>query len=83
MSWFEKLLPKVSTAKKKGVPEGIWSQCESCQAILYRAELENNLDVCVKCNHHMRISWSEALRFIFRSRKPCRIRSINCSLKIG
>lgn len=56
MSWFEKLLPKVSTAKKKGVPEGIWNQCESCQAILYRAELERNLDVCVKCDHHMRIS---------------------------
>ncbi len=55
MSWFEKLLPKVSTAKKKGVPEGVWSKCESCQATLYRAELENNYEVCVKCNYHMRI----------------------------
>jgi len=56
MSWFEKLLPKVSTAKKKGVPEGVWSKCDRCQATLYRAELEDNLHVCVKCSHHLRLS---------------------------
>lgn len=61
MSWFEKLLPKVSTAKKKGVPEGVWSQCDCCQATLYRAELENNLEVCVKCNHHLRLSGRKRL----------------------
>lgn len=55
MSWFEKLLPKVSTSKKKGVPEGVWSKCDHCQATLYRAELDNNLQVCVKCNHHLRL----------------------------
>ncbi len=56
MSWFKKLLPKISTSEKKGVPEGIWSKCPACQAILYRAELERNLDVCTKCEHHLRIS---------------------------
>lgn len=56
MSWFQKLLPKVSTAKKKGVPEGIWSQCVACLATLYRAELESNFQVCIKCNYHMRLS---------------------------
>lgn len=61
MSWFGKLLPKVSTAKKKGVPEGVWSQCDRCQATLYRAELENNFQVCVKCNHHLRLSGRKRL----------------------
>lgn len=61
MSWFQKLLPKVSTAKKKGVPEGIWSQCDACLATLYRAELESNLQVCIKCNHHIRLSGRKRL----------------------
>ena len=61
MSWFQKLLPKVSTAKKKGVPEGIWSQCDACLATLYRAELESNIQVCIKCNHHIRLSGRKRL----------------------
>lgn len=56
MSWFKKLLPKISTEKKKGVPEGVWSKCPSCTAVLYQAELERNMDVCPKCNYHMRIN---------------------------
>ena len=56
MSWFKKLLPKIQTFEKKGVPEGIWSKCPSCLAILYRIELERNLDVCPKCSHHLRIA---------------------------
>ena len=56
MSWFKKLLPKVSTAQKKGVPEGVWSKCLSCTAILYHAELARNLHVCPKCDYHFRIS---------------------------
>src|SRR3990167_3794860 len=55
MSWFKKLLPKISTPEKKGVPEGIWSKCPVCQAILYRAELDRNIEVCPKCSHHLRI----------------------------
>lgn len=59
MSWLEKLLPsKIRTeskAKKGGVPEGLWSKCPNCEAVLYRAELEKSFDVCPKCNHHMRI----------------------------
>ncbi|MEB4591923.1 acetyl-CoA carboxylase, carboxyltransferase subunit beta [Candidatus Thiothrix sp. Deng01] len=61
MSWFEKLLPSrirtdATTTEKKSIPEGLWHQCPSCQAVLYRAELERNGDVCPKCNHHMRIN---------------------------
>ncbi len=58
MSWFEKLMPsriRTEGGDKKQVPEGIWSQCNGCNQILYRAELERNLDVCPKCDHHMRI----------------------------
>lgn len=58
MSWFEKLIPsKIRTEgrSKKNVPEGLWTKCESCNAVLYRAELERNLEVCPKCNHHSRI----------------------------
>lgn len=62
MSWFKRLLPKIaSSAKKKGVPEGIWSKCTGCEAVLYRAELERNLFVCPKCQHHMRLTARQRL----------------------
>ncbi len=59
MSWFTKLLPsriKTDGASRRTVPEGVWSKCEECSAVLYRAELERNLEVCPKCFHHMRIT---------------------------
>lgn len=57
MSWFEKLMPsRISTEKRtRSVPEGVWVKCPSCEQPLYRSELERNLHVCPKCNHHMRI----------------------------
>ncbi|MEO5702581.1 MAG: acetyl-CoA carboxylase, carboxyltransferase subunit beta [Gammaproteobacteria bacterium] len=59
MSWFEKLLPSSIRTEgggaKKAVPEGLWTKCQACSAVLYRAELERNLDVCPKCTHHVRI----------------------------
>lgn len=59
MSWFKKLLPsmiRTDTVQKKEIPEGIWAKCDGCQAILYRAELDKNIEVCPKCNHHHRLS---------------------------
>ena len=60
MNWFKKIVPSRIKTKKsqrvKSVPEGVWVTCESCKAQLYRADLERNLHVCNKCNHHMRIS---------------------------
>ncbi len=62
MNWFEKLMPsrirtEANGADKKGsVPEGLWTKCNSCNAVLYRAELERNHDVCPKCHHHMRMN---------------------------
>lgn len=59
MSWFEKLMPsRIRTeagGQKRAIPEGLWTKCNACNAILYRPELERNLEVCPKCAHHMRI----------------------------
>lgn len=59
MSWLERIKPKGPAATKaersSGVPEGLWKKCPKCTAPLYRPELERNLDVCPKCDHHMRI----------------------------
>ncbi len=58
MSWFEKLIPSKirTTARSKSVPEGVWCKCSACDSVLYRAELERNLHVCPKCDHHQRIN---------------------------
>ncbi|MCG3200311.1 MAG: Acetyl-coenzyme A carboxylase carboxyl transferase subunit beta [Gammaproteobacteria bacterium] len=59
MNWFKRLLPsriRTEGISKRAVPEGVWTSCPACKAMLYRAELERNLDVCPKCGHHMRIS---------------------------
>lgn len=58
MSWLAKLLPERirTNNNKKGVPEGVWSKCDSCGAMLYRPELDRNQEVCPKCDHHFRIS---------------------------
>lgn len=66
MSWFKKLLPsriRTDIITKKGVPEGLWSKCDVCGAILYRTELERNLEVCPKCDYHMRISARKRLEY--------------------
>ena len=61
MSWLEKLLPpRIKRAGAAGtgrrtVPEGVWVKCSACVAVLDRADLENNLNVCPKCDHHLRI----------------------------
>ena len=59
MSWFRKLIPsriQTNGASKRTVPEGVWTKCDKCNAMLYRAELERNIEVCPKCSHHMRIT---------------------------
>ncbi|WP_058554202.1 acetyl-CoA carboxylase, carboxyltransferase subunit beta [Thiohalocapsa sp. ML1] len=58
VSWFEKLIPsriRTEANNKRAVPEGLWDKCPGCSAVLYRAELERNLDVCPKCNYHNRV----------------------------
>jgi len=65
MSWFEKLMPsRISTENRtRSVPEGVWVKCPNCDAQLYRNELERNLQVCPKCDHHMRIGARQRLDF--------------------
>ncbi len=58
MDWFKKLLPsriRTDGTGKRVVPEGLWTNCPACKAVLYQAELERNANVCPKCDHHMRI----------------------------
>ncbi|AUB78777.1 MULTISPECIES: acetyl-CoA carboxylase, carboxyltransferase subunit beta [Spiribacter] len=58
MSWFEKLMPsriRTEGGRSHSIPEGLWTKCEACNAVLYRPELERNLEVCPKCDAHMRI----------------------------
>jgi len=68
VSWIQKLLPpkikRDSGSPKKAVPEGLWSKCESCEAVLYRSDLEKNFFVCPKCSHHNRISARERLDYL-------------------
>jgi acetyl-CoA carboxylase carboxyl transferase subunit beta len=58
MSWLQKLLPpkiQRGTGPKKTVPEGLWTKCPACNAVLYSTDLEKNLNVCPKCGDHQRI----------------------------
>ena len=60
MSWLKKLMParirtEAPAGRKRSVPEGLWEKCDKCGAVLYRPELEENLEVCPKCSHHMPI----------------------------
>lgn len=67
MSWLQKLLPpkikRNAGTVRKAVPEGLWSKCEICETVLYRADLEKNLGVCPKCGHHMRLTARERLDY--------------------
>ena len=65
MSWLQKLLPpkikRTPSGTKKTVPEGLWTKCSKCEAVLYRSELENNINVCPKCGNHHRLNARERL----------------------
>ena len=68
MSWFQKIIPpkiKRRAESRKTMPEGLWSKCPSCEAVLYTADLDNNMQVCPKCNHHNRINARQRLGLFF------------------
>jgi len=67
VTWFEKIIPsRIKTERRsRSVPEGLWIKCPACDAVLYRAELERNLQVCPKCSHHMRIEARDRLAGFF------------------
>jgi acetyl-CoA carboxylase carboxyl transferase subunit beta len=66
--WIDKILPTILkasvTAKNRSVPEGLWKKCPSCEAVLYRENLSENMDVCPKCDHHLRINARQRLAMI-------------------
>jgi acetyl-CoA carboxylase carboxyl transferase subunit beta len=68
MSWLKKLMPsriRTEGGNKRSVPEGLWEKCGKCGVVLYRPELEENLEVCPKCSHHMAIRGRARLLALF------------------
>src|SRR4249919_1417883 len=70
MSWLKKLMPsgirtESGVAKRRSVPEGLWEKCDRCGVVLYRPELEENLEVCPKCAFHMPIRARARLASLF------------------
>jgi acetyl-CoA carboxylase carboxyl transferase subunit beta len=65
MSWLEKLLPPsiqpTDPSERRTVPEGLWIKCPSCETVLYKTDLDQNLNVCPKCDHHHRIGARQRL----------------------
>ncbi|WP_417224322.1 acetyl-CoA carboxylase, carboxyltransferase subunit beta [Amphritea sp.] len=57
-NWLDKIVPSLVRSEKKrtNIPEGLWEKCPKCESVLYRPELEKNLNVCPKCDHHMRLT---------------------------
>lgn len=76
MSWFKKLLPsriRTTSSTKRGVPEGLWSKCDNCNSVLYRSELERNLEVCPKCDYHIRIGARKRLSYFLDNKSTIEI----------
>ena len=82
MSWLEKLLPpkmqQTDPTERRMVPEGLWIKCPSCETVLYKTDLEKNVNVCPKCSHHMhrigaRLAWtpSSTAKAATRSARKC------------
>jgi acetyl-CoA carboxylase carboxyl transferase subunit beta len=65
MSWLQKLMPariRTEGGKSRKVPDGLWTKCKACDAVLYQPELERNLNVCPKCSHHLSLTGRARLR---------------------
>lgn len=77
MSWLEKLLDKnnIIKTRKASIPEGVWTKCPSCEQVLYRIALKENLEVCPKCNHHMRMTARDRLDSFLDKQKRSEIAS--------
>ena len=70
MAWFRKeKKPKEPTDKQVSVPEGLWIKCEGCKEIIYRKEVEQNLNVCPKCAYHFRLTARERFELLFDDNK--------------
>src|SRR3984893_15904008 len=66
MAWFRKeKKPKEPTEKQTTIPEGLWVKCDDCKEVLYRKEVEQNLNVCPKCGYHFRLNARERFEILF------------------
>ena len=63
MAWFKKT-KEVRAEKKVKIPEGLWVKCDSCKEIIYKKEIEKNLQVCPKCNYHFRMPSEEYIKLL-------------------
>lgn len=64
MAWFKRQKPSLSTQEKKELPDGLWIKCEKCGEIIYKKELDKNLYVCMKCQHHFRIRSHQYIKIL-------------------
>ena len=69
MSWFEKIMPsRIKTERRtRSVPEGLWIKCVGCRAAIFRADLEANLSVCPKCQHHFKIGARQRIELLLQA----------------
>lgn len=72
MSWLTKTLPpkikrEEGATRRASLPEGLWSKCPSCEAVLYATDLDNNMQVCPKCGHHNRLGSRQRLNLLLDS----------------
>ena len=66
MAWFRKeKKPKEAVEKSVAIPEGLWIKCDDCKEIIYRKEVEQNLNVCTKCGYHFRLTARERFEMLF------------------
>lgn len=84
MNWFKRLITtKIHTgqSQRRGIPEGVWTKCNACNATLYHAELERNLFVCPKCSYHMRITARQRIDLFLDSESrvelACEVESVD------
>ncbi len=63
MAWFKRT-KYLKAEKKAKTPEGLWVKCENCKEIIYKKEIDRNLQVCLKCNYHCRISARDRLKLL-------------------
>jgi acetyl-CoA carboxylase carboxyl transferase subunit beta len=70
MAWFRKeKKPKEAVEKQVAIPEGLWVKCDECKEIVYRKEVEANLNTCPKCQHHFRLTARERFEILFDDNK--------------
>ena len=84
MSWLSKILPpKVQVSSNKmNVPEGMWRKCENCNEILYHTDLDNNLKVCPKCEHHHPLTARERINMLIDTEDQVEIGMEVCPVDI-